>query len=150
MIADRVEQINETQGLLTVWIRGQMLGDSKLMNEVDDVYSLQADKDADFPYIVYRVGTDSQQNTMTSSSLFLGLWDYGKFEDRILRLRGHLLRLFDQRKVCVDGKCMARIWHSNGDFIPEPTEGVWHREEMFNIRNDRKVELENIYNGSEN
>ena len=63
----------------------------------------------------------------------------------MLEIRGHILRLFDRQKVSLDGISCARFFLQTSGNIAEETQNIWHHALQFNVRYDRKVELQNIY-----
>ncbi|MFW5855781.1 MAG: hypothetical protein ACOCVB_00760 [Bacillota bacterium] len=141
----------ETQEPLEIWIRSQLKNDTELNELIDNAYPEWADKDAEFPYIVYRIEVDSQteEGAVSQATLYLGLWDHNQLKQRILRMRGHVLRLFDRTRVYLEGVGLVRIKHNNGGSIPEDTKNIWHREEIFDLRFSRTIEIEKILDSKE-
>jgi len=141
---------NSSETGLSVWLRNAINNDDDLQEDIKGVYNIRAKKDADLPYIVYRVDIDTTQKAIQRGVIFFGLWDYSQTEERILRMKGNLVKLLDRRKVCFPESSLCRFFYSTGSYIPEDTENIWHREEMFDFSFDRKVEIDNIIARSEN
>jgi len=137
------------------------------------LYDEWADKDSEFPYIVYRIElTDYEPNrTVVQGTLYIDIWDYAVTKRMILRIKEVLIGLLDARNVT--GEEIEDSFEQNpelisatsysmtgynpqnivnsvrinlDDNIPIPTDAknVWRGELQFNIRFDRKKEIENI------
>ena len=139
--------MNETQAPLVVYIRGQMLDDTDIASYVDRrVYDTWADKDSEMPYITFRLENNYDPDGLIArGTLYIDIWDYSQTQQRMLEIRGHILRLFDRQKVSLDGIRCARFFLQTSGNIAEETQNIWHHALQFNVRYDRKVELQNIY-----
>jgi len=143
----------ETQEPFVVWLRQTLQGDDDLDGLLDNIYSVWADEDADFPYLVYRLDNDyTPGGYITSGTLYVDLWDYNQLERRILQCRGHVLRLLDRKVVKCIGESIsaARIWIQTDGYVPEEARNIWHRAMQFNVRYDRMLELEQIMGVNDN
>ena len=143
----------ETQEPLIVFIRVRILDDTDMMDLLDNVYHGWAKKDADFPYIGFRIDNDydgADEGYIASGTLYTDIWDYNQLPRRAFHIRGHLIRLFDKLKVGISGISCARFSLQGFNDVPEDTENIIHHAGQWNIRYDRKLELEQIMGVSNN
>ena len=144
-----------------VWFR-KVISDSEI--EIEGLYSTWADKDSEFPYIVYKLeNNDYQPNkVMSLATLTIDIWDYSQLERNVLEIREQLVELLDGRLVRLDDYeeyflqvfqtyeegdiiCQAaRIDLQSENVIPTDTDNIWRRELQFDVRYDRKRDISNI------
>ena len=147
------------QEAFQVWFR-QEINNSDI--EIDRLYSTWADKDSDFPYIVYKLeNNDYQPNKiMSSTTLTIDIWDYAQLERKSLQIRDQIVALLDGRLVSeqeisdifanfedYDGDDVVsafRINLNSENPIPTDTDNIWRRELQFSVRYDRKRDISNI------
>ena len=149
------------QEAFQTWLRKIIL-DSDI--ETEGLYSTWADKDSEFPYIVYKLESNNYQpdKIMTESTLTIDIWDYSQLERNVLEIREQLVELLDGRLVRLDDYetyflqvfqtyqegdiiCQAaRIDLQSENVIPTDTDNIWRRELQFSVRYDRKRDISNI------
>lgn len=137
----------ETQAPLTVLIRDRIIDDTQLSQIVDRrVYDTWADKDSEFPYIVFRVESTFNNNgkIVNNSTMYIDLWDYNESQENILEMRGHIIRLFDEWKEKIEDITAVRFSIQTSGNVPENENNIWHHTMQFNARYDRKVEISQI------
>ena len=147
------------QEAFQVWLR-QVIDNSDI--EIKGLYSTWADKDSDFPYLVYKLENNNYQlnKVITAATLTIDIWDYAQLERNVLQIRDKLVALLDGRLVSeqeisdifaefegYDGDNVVsafRINLNSENPIPTDTDNIWRRELQFNIRYDRKRDISNI------
>ena len=149
------------QEAFQTWLR-KIIFDSDI--KIEGLYSTWADKDSEFPYIVYKLeNNDYQPNkVMTQATLTIDIWDYSQLERNVLEIREELVELLDGRLVRLDDYetyflqvfqtyeegdtiCQAaRIDLQSENVIPTDTDNIWRRELQFSVRYDRKRDISNI------
>ena len=154
------------QEAFQVWLR-KVISDSDI--EIEGLYSTWADKDSEFPYIVYKLENSSYQSNkiMTEATLTIDIWDYSQLERNVLEIREQLVELLDGRLARLDDYeeyflqvfqtyeegdiiCQAaRIDLQSENVIPTDTDNIWRRELQFSVRYDRKRDISNILDRDE-
>ena len=149
------------QEAFQVWLR-KVVFDSDI--EIEGLYSTWADKDSEFPYIVYKLEDNDYQSNkvMTQATFTVDIWDYSQLERNVLEIREQLVELLDGMLVRLDDYeeyflqvfqtyeegdiiCQAaRIDLQSENLIPTDTDNVWRRELQFSVRYDRKRDISNI------
>ena len=149
------------QEAFQVWFR-KVISDSEI--ETEGLYSTWAEKDSEFPYLVYKLEDNSYQanKVMTTATLTIDIWDYAQLERNLLEIREQLVELLDGMLVRLDDYeeyflqvfqtyeegdiiCQAaRIDLQSENVIPVDTDNIWRRELQFNVRYDRKRDISNI------
>ena len=149
------------QEAFQVWLR-KVIFDSDI--EIEGLYSTWAEKDSEFPYIVYKLEDNDYQSNkvMTQATLTVDIWDYSQLERNVLEIREQLVELLDSRLVRLDDYetyflqvfqtyeegdiiCQAaRIDLQSENVIPTDTDNIWRRELQFSVRYDRKRDISNI------
>ena len=147
------------QEAFQVWLR-KVIFDSEI--EIEGLYSTWADKDSEFPYLVYKLeNNDYQPNkVMSTATLTIDIWDYAQLERNVLQIRDKIVALLDGRLVSeqeiadifanfedYDGDNVVsafRIELASENSIPTDTMDVWRRELQFDVRYDRKRDISNI------
>ena len=147
------------QEAFQVWLR-KVISDSEI--EIEGLYSTWADKDSEFPYIVYKLENNNyqQDNVVSQATLTIDIWDYAQLEREVLQIRELIVGLLDARMV--DKQEIADIFAAYTDYdgddvlaafrlqldnenpIPTDTDNIWRRELQFSVRYDRKRDIENI------
>ena len=145
------------QEAFQVWLR-QVIFDSDI--EIEGLYSTWADKDSEFPYLVYKLDNNNYLNdrVITEATLMIDIWDYAQLERGVLQIREELVALLDNRLV--DEQEIADIYDDFEDYdgrgvvsairinlraenpIPTDADNVWRRELQFSVRYDRRRDLE--------
>ena len=147
------------QEAFQVWTR-QIIDNSDI--EIEGLYSTWADKDSEFPYIVYKLENNNYQTNkvMSSATLTIDIWDYAQLERKSLQIRDRIVALLDGRLVSeqeisdifanfedYDGDDVVsafRINLNSENPIPTDTDNIWRRELQFSVRYDRKRDMSNI------
>ena len=147
------------QEAFQVWLR-QEINNSDI--NIEGLYSTWADKDSDFPYLVYKLENNNYQpnKVITAATLTIDIWDYAQLERGTLQIREQLVGLLDARLVSeqeiadiyaglqdYDGEEVVsafRIELASENSIPTDTMDVWRRELQFDVRYDRKRDISNI------
>ena len=147
------------QEAFQVWFR-KIIFDSDV--EIEGLYSTWADKDSEFPYLVYKLDNNNYLNDriMSTATLMIDIWDYAQLERNVLQIREELVALLDNRLVDeqeisdiyddfedYDGDEVVSAFRINFDSenpIPTDTDNVWRRELQFSVRYDRKRDISNI------
>ena len=147
------------QEAFQVWFR-QIILDSDI--EIEGLYSTWADKDSEFPYLVYKLDNNNYLNdrVMSTATLMIDIWDYAQLERGVLQIREQLVALLDNRLIDeqeisdifanledYDGEEVVSAFRINLDSenpIPTDTDNIWRRELQFNVRYDRKRDISNI------
>jgi len=149
------------QEAFQVWLR-QVIQNSEIDGKIEGLYNTWADKDSEFPYIVYKLEDNNyqQDNVVSQATLTIDIWDYAQLEREVLQIRELLVGLFDVRMV--EKQEIADIFSDYVDYdgdevlaafrlhldsenpIPTDTDNIWRRELQFSVRYDRKRDIENI------
>ncbi len=128
-----------------VWLRQALLEDEELGELIANVYSVWAEEDAEFPYIVYRLDNDyTPGGYVANGTLYVDVWDYAQIERRALQIRGHVIRLLDRKIIQLRGVSCARLWLQTDGWVAEEARNIWHRAIQFVVRYDRRIELDMI------
>jgi len=140
-----IDNVIETQSPLMIFIRTKLNDHQQLNDLIEDPYPEQAPKDPQFPYIVYDISNDySPEGLVARSTLTIDLYDYYQDSLRIYKMRGYIIQIFDKLKTSIPGISSARFFFRLDNAVPEQDEKVKHRNMQFEIRYDRKVELNQI------
>ena len=152
------------QEAFQVWLR-KVISDSEI--EFEGLYSTWADKDSEFPYIVYKLENNDYlpDRVITQATLTIDIWDYGQLERDVLNIRDQIVALLDARLVSeqeiadifdqyedYDGDNVVsaiRINLSSEQPIPVDTDNIWRRELQFDVRYDRKTDMGSILDRDE-
>jgi len=99
------------------------------------VYQNMADKDSEFPYIVFRWSTDYNSNQLIApSTLYLDIWDYSQSPAGYLDVRKRVIELLDEECFYIEGVGSLRFFIQTSGNIAEDTENIWHHAMQFNVR----------------
>lgn len=132
------------------FIEQEIYNDEELSDIIDDVYPISVnDENADFPYIVYKLDIDGSNRYISNATLTMDSWDFADTSYKLNVIRDNLIRLFSERFILIDNAVDIRLFYQTGSEIPEDTENVWHRSDLFVVRFDREVELTKILRRSD-
>lgn len=108
----------------------------------------QAQKDIDFPYIVHSFSDSGVGDSIINSGTYsFDIWDYSTSASTIYSIRERIISLLDLQNFYIEEVCAIRFFYSDSAIIPELTEEedyIQHLVLNFDIRYDRKKEIENI------
>jgi len=163
-----MSESKETQNPLLTNIYSYLKGDEDLQELTENpnrpvgedwLHLELASKDASFPYLVHRIVNDYTGLILVANATYwLDIWDYNTTRTKILAIRGRIIALLDQKNLPVtiteNGEevkkiCNARFYIAADEPIPEETEGILRRTMRFDVRYDRKVEIEQILERSD-
>ncbi len=138
---------NETQYPLIVHIRKRTRDDTELNGIIERrAYNSRGEVDSAYPYITFWIDNSYSDNGLIAeSTLYTNLWDNAEDKLDILKMRGDMIRLFERYKVSLDGVVAARFFLEVDGNVPEDDRNIWHHTMQWNLRYDRKVELNQIY-----
>lgn len=146
-----ISDIIETQGQLMKFIREKITNHPQLSDMIYEAYPEQSEKDPKFPYIVYDIDNDYiPEGLISRSTLVIDIYDYSPDLSRTYLLRGYIIQIFDKLKTSIPGISFARFFKRVDTAVPEQDEHVRHRTMQFEIRYDRKVELNQILRRGDN
>lgn len=138
---------NETQYPLITHIRERTRDDTDLSDIIGRrMINSRTYAEENYPYTTFWIDNLlDAEGLIYQSTLFMHTWDNADDKLNVLKIRGHLIRLFDRYKVSLDGIVAARFFLSDNGGVQEDDLDIWHNLMQFNLYYDRKVELEQIY-----
>lgn len=138
---------NETQYPLITHIRERTRDDTDLSDIIGRrMINSRTYAEENYPYTTFWIDNLlDAEGLIYQSTLFMHTWDNADDKLNVLKIRGHLIRLFDRYKVSLDGIVAARFFLSDNGGVQEDDLDIWHNLMQFNLYYDRKVELQQIY-----
>ena len=112
-----------------------------LMGGTVRVYSVWAEPDAVFPYLVHKADIrNTEFFPVQTGTYYLDIWSHDYASTEILNIRARLMTLLDELKFDTTELYTFRLTSERSGFVPETEEKIWHYALTFSFRFYRKTE----------
>ena len=103
--------------------------------QLASLHHVWAPPDAEFPYLVHRLGTNNSEPPIIPGVYYLDIWDYADTSHRVWAIRNQIASLIAEAPPYTgNGVTGLRLYKGIEMFIPEDTEGIWHYSMMMQAR----------------
>ena len=106
------------------------------------LYHVWAEPDAQFPYLVHRLGKAEDEPPIVPGIYYLDIWDYSETSNRVWDIRKRIATLIDETSpMSGNGVHNLRLFRGPEGFVPEDTRNIQHYASIWRARygNERQL-----------